>query len=168
MTPPELEERLRSAGRGSVGSSSLSPGAKYSLWRAASDLPLHRVSDRLSVGHLQPRSSRDRYRVTHVSQRDGKLPLIDSSLFLQRHEKPTGKTAKPTTTPQHYLFQERLYNLPPPLCHEKETDCVDFVLSKTGAERVPYQPIQPSRLGQGHSLTGLPCTQTISRDITTL
>ena len=62
MTPPELEERLRSAGRGSVGSSSLSPGAKYSLWRAASDLPLHRVSDRLSVGHLQPRSSRDRYR----------------------------------------------------------------------------------------------------------
>ena len=92
------------------------------------------------------------YRVTHVSQRDGKLPLIDSSLFLQRHEKPTRKTAKPITTPQHYLFQERLCNLTPPLCHEKETDCVDFVLSKTGAERVPYQPIQPSRLGQ-RSLT---------------
>ena len=60
----ELEERLRSGEGG--GSSRLPSGAKYSLWRAASDLPLHRVSDRLSVAHLQPRSSRDRYRLVAV------------------------------------------------------------------------------------------------------
>jgi hypothetical protein len=156
MKTSELEERLRSASKGSAGSSSLSPGAKYSLWRAASDLPLHRVSDRLSVSHLQPRSSQDRYRIIHASQRDGKLPLMDSSLFLplQKHEINSGrrKHEKLTTITPHYSFRERLCNLPPPLSHEKETDRADSILSKTGAEKVPYQPIRPSRLGQ-RSLT---------------
>ena len=76
-----------------VRRSSWPPGGKYQLWKTASELPLHRVRDRLAVTHLQPRSSRDRFRYMERLARNRTHTSLSPSLsspclsLLQDHQR---------------------------------------------------------------------------------